>query len=1418
MSKKPSTWTRVAYGTSTSSSPTTNSASLTADNPTDNTSWTSQNDTIPPRTTTKPRRDSTAPLIHGPPIPSPSTSLPPSASSSSSSITSSSSMSFPAKTSGTSNKLSYKPLQHEEQYHRGSSLYSAAAQSHSSVTQQQQRHLHQRRRRSPSQTETKVNHPTNDIELNTSDENISSDDDDDDDDDDDNLDNHDEGDTLLNNKITTSSQNGYHIQIDNGPGSFDHRWEQCLLLEEEDVQVMISGYRYHTLRYLMYQLGCIITLGIVWLIGRWIPTWWIKWVGQQVPLKDARWLVFKNQYNQFEILRPQREFYGGTMGSVFSIQQIKEELAQLSVSPRNDQLPFLNLDEQLQHLTLVDYRYVRLAYHPLFDKFLITGFYKDHQWTSVKNLKLGLSTGKYIERLSVFGPNIINIHEKPTMKLLTDEVLNPFYVFQIGSIILWSMDDYYYYAFCIFVISAFSIITTLVETKQTMKRMRDMSRFECSVRTFRNGSWRVISSVDLVPGDLIDIGDLHTVPCDAMLITGDCILNESMLTGESVPVSKLPMVDVTLRKLDLSGPTIPAEVTKHFLFNGTKVVRVRSENNISATAMVVRTGFNTAKGALVRSMLFPKPNNFKFYRDSFKFIGVLSIIAILGFLISSINFIRLGIDSATMILRALDLITIVVPPALPATMSIGTSFAIHRLKRLGIFCISPPRVNIGGKVDCMCFDKTGTLTEDGLDVHGIRTVAIQRQNNDGSKVVFEPESTSILNTTSQQEDENSSRIRMLRAMTTCHSLKIVGGELVGDPLDLKMFGFTGWELEESGGMSSMGLTSRNELTTSHVKKSAKIGIMPTVVRPPGGRQDLLLMQSETSPTTPIEFGIIHSFEFVSSLRRMSVIVRQLANTYMEVFVKGAPEVMMDICTPESIPKDYQEQLYWYTHRGYRVIACASRPLDGVKWHKLHKLKRQEVECNLTFLGFIIFENKLKPRTVSALVTLRNANIRQIMCTGDNILTAISVSRECGLVEQHAEIYIPKFLQGSSTDPDSILSWESVLQEGNILDNKTLMPRRRESHYYDHPFGGGQEPYYLAVTGEAFRWMIDYSKTDLLGRMLIKGAIYGRMSPDEKQELVMALQDIGYCVGFCGDGANDCGALKAGDIGISLSEAEASVAAPFTSNTMDIECVIDVIKEGRAALVTSFSCFKYMALYSLIQFTSVTLLYAFGSNLGDFQFLYIDLFLILPIAVYMGYTDAWPQLYRKRPTASLVSKKVLTSLIGHIMINSGFQLFAYWLVHQQSWYTAPEFDPNGQNISCYENTVLFLVSSYQYILVAVVFSVGPPYRQPLWTNGRFMITLVFLVTFTTWSVLWPTDFLTDLLELEYLPIGFRLLIIGLALLNFGISMICEKWLFVPLASWLTWVIKTKLIQGDYQRINNVSHSSKLYKRLIEEMDR
>lgn len=130
--------------------------------------------------------------------------------------------------------------------------------------------------------------------------------------------------------------------------------------------------------------------------------------------------------------------------------------------------------------------------------------------------------------------------------------------------------------------------------------------------------------------------------------------------------------------------------------------------------------------------------------------------------------------------------------------------------------------------------------------------------------------------------------------------------------------------------------------------------------------------------------------------------------------------------------------------------------------------------------------------------------------------------------------------------------------------------------------------------------------------------------------------------MCGDGANDCGALRAADVGVSLSEAEASVASPFTSKSENISCVPLLIRwgsrlhlkclrnecsanieigkttqtshvcgtvsvarmnslppclcrEGRCSLITSFSLFRYMALYSLIQLCSVLILYTVSSR-------------------------------------------------------------------------------------------------------------------------------------------------------------------------------------------------------------------------------
>lgn len=115
-----------------------------------------------------------------------------------------------------------------------------------------------------------------------------------------------------------------------------------------------------------------------------------------------------------------------------------------------------------------------------------------------------------------------------------------------------------------------------------------------------------------------------------------------------MPVSKIPATNESLRILDLGSSPIHPEAAKNFLFSGTKIVRARrpqdgTDEEAVALAIVARTGFNTTKGALVRSMLFPRPSGFRLYKDAFRYISVMATVAAVGFVASFINFVRLKV-------------------------------------------------------------------------------------------------------------------------------------------------------------------------------------------------------------------------------------------------------------------------------------------------------------------------------------------------------------------------------------------------------------------------------------------------------------------------------------------------------------------------------------------------------------------------------------------------------------------------------------------------------------------------------------------------------------------------------------------------------------------------------------------------------
>lgn len=213
----------------------------------------------------------------------------------------------------------------------------------------------------------------------------------------------------------------------------------------------------------------------------------------------------------------------------------------------------------------------------------------------------------------------------------------------------------------------------------------------------------------------------------------------------------------------------------------------------------------------------------------------------------------------------------------------------------------------------VCFDKTGTLTEDGLDVLGVRVVEGNGGRNFGDLCTTV---TDLLPQDSNSADSLSSknRLALLHTMATCHTLRVIDNELLGDPLDQKMFSFTEWKYSEgerkkresSEAPNLFGRDDGPRTTLSPPVAWPPVSQLPknTIVENEDVSQDSSSERQFPLLTLPpkdpnLKLGVHRQFEFVSQLRRASVIVKHFGAQGGHVFVKGAPECMSDICNPDS---------------------------------------------------------------------------------------------------------------------------------------------------------------------------------------------------------------------------------------------------------------------------------------------------------------------------------------------------------------------------------------------------------------------------------------------------------------------------------------------------------------------------------------
>jgi cation-transporting ATPase 13A3/4/5 len=253
-----------------------------------------------------------------------------------------------------------------------------------------------------------------------------------------------------------------------------------------------------------------------------------------------------------------------------------------------------------------------------------------------------------------------------------------------------------------------------------------------------------------------------------------------------------------------------------------------------------------------------------------------------------------------------------------------------------------------------------------------------------------------------------------------------------------------------------------------------------------------------------------------------------------------------------------------------------------------------------------------------------------------------------------------------------------------------------------------------------------------------------MAPEHKTYLVEKLQTLNYLVGMCGDGANDCGALKTADIGVSLSEADSSIAAPFTSQIADISSVLTVLREGRCALTTSIQCFKYMALYSMIQFTSISIIYWFYSNFSNNQYTLFDLITVLPLSVFMSRTGPVGKLSEHQPPSELISFRIISSVVAQAILQALFQCGSF-MAAAYTYYEIPHVELGvDSGFYTFQNTVIVFISWAEYQIVCATFSIGKPWKQPSYKNYPFTVLQVILAAALLIGLFVESKFIRELL--------------------------------------------------------------------------
>ncbi|KAI8923853.1 hypothetical protein BC831DRAFT_403236 [Entophlyctis helioformis] len=1018
----------------------------------------------------------------------------------------------------------------------------------------------------------------------------------------------------------------------------------------------------------------------------------------------------------------------------------------------------------------------------------------------------GLGSDDEVEaKIEKYGHNRFEVPVPTFQELFKEHVVAPFFVFQLFCVALWFMDDMWYYSlFTLAMLFVFES-TVVFQRMRNLQEFRSMSIKPYPIQVYRDGQWAMAQTDDLIPGDLCSITrqkDESPVPADLLLIGGSCIANEAMLSGESTPQLKEP---VALREdadvLDMKNDK------NNVLYGGTKILQVTpppAEQALQTPdggclAVVLRNGFGTQQGKLVRTIIYATERVSANNAESLFFILFLLIFAIIAsWYVWTTGSQEEDRNQSKLLLHCILIITSVVPPELPMELSLAVNNSLVSLAKAYVYCTEPFRIPFAGRIDVACFDKTGTLTAENLIVEGI--TGLTAPVDDLQPPTKIPVATTLV-------------------LAAAHALVRLEDGIIGDPMEKNTLESINWTLSHADVVTPKSTGNRSSIQ------------------------------------------IVRRFPFSSVLKRMSTI-SFLDDTTGQgkvlIAAKGAPETLKDMF--KTLPDGYDEHYKYWARRGKRVLALGYKMLPRMSVGQIRDMTREQTEKDLVFAGFLIFYCPLKPDSVEAIRMLNESSHRVVMITGDNALTASHIAREVEIVKRQVliadvwddgkfswqtvdeKVKITIDFDATTLDPrlkmyDLCCTGRGLTQLVNQPCFAALLPRLwiyarvspsqkeliltklKQAGYYTLMCGDGTNDVGALKQAHVGIALLDSSPEDIKkiamhGQKMRQRQMYEKqnemriqwkMPPLEPPEGLYTPQLLEAVKQRQAELIEQVRAKTEGSLAVaaaavppkpaekpSIAEimekvmdgmddmegevpkikfGDASVAAPFTSKISSVMSVVNIVRQGRATLVAMVQMYKILGLNSLIMAYSLSVLHLAGIKQGDWQATIAGM--MITICFFgIAKSEALEKLSKKRPQPNIFNFYILLSVLGqaavHVvaLVYIRMEALKFSEDMEEELPIDAEFSPNLLN------SAVYLVSLIMQISTFAINYQGEPFRESMFKNKAMFNSLVGvgLIAFAAASEV--SEDLNDWMQLVAFPDEFRTKLLVTMALDYGVAWAIE----------------------------------------------